>query len=106
MENTPYERVFLSADQVRDAIQAANAPAARAIGHREASALQTAIAANPAVMTEKRMTIGTGRAYFAVGRRRYNPRAAQGRGAIGSAPVSKTGGCRFESCRPCCTYSR
>ena len=27
--------------------------------------------------------------------------AAQGRGAIGSAPVSKTGGCRFESCRPC-----
>src|SRR3954453_1763574 len=28
-------------------------------------------------------------------------RAAQGRGAIGSAPVSKTGGCRFESCRPC-----
>ena len=36
------------------------------------------------------------------GNRRYNRlEAAQGRGAIGSAPVSKTGGCRFESCRPC-----
>src|SRR4029078_5835795 len=33
----------------------------------------------------------------------YTPDAAQGRGAIGSAPVSKTGGCRFESCRPCTT---
>src|SRR6185312_4509873 len=30
--------------------------------------------------------------------------ATEGRGAIGSAPVSKTGGCRFESCRPCCTF--
>ena len=28
-------------------------------------------------------------------------RATQGRGSIGRAPVSKTGGCRFESCRPC-----
>ena len=27
--------------------------------------------------------------------------ATQGRGSIGRAPVSKTGGCRFESCRPC-----
>jgi hypothetical protein len=26
---------------------------------------------------------------------------AQGRSSIGRAPVSKTGGCRFESCRPC-----
>ena len=26
---------------------------------------------------------------------------AQGCGAIGSAAVSKTAGCRFESCRPC-----
>ena len=28
-------------------------------------------------------------------------RATQGRSSIGRAPVSKTGGCRFESCRPC-----
>ena len=28
--------------------------------------------------------------------------SAQGRSSIGRAPVSKTGGCRFESCRPCC----
>ena len=27
--------------------------------------------------------------------------ATQGRSSIGRAPVSKTGGCRFESCRPC-----
>ena len=33
----------------------------------------------------------------------YTSAATQGRGAIGSAPVSKTGGCRFESCRPCCS---
>jgi hypothetical protein len=26
---------------------------------------------------------------------------AEGRSSIGRAPVSKTGGCRFESCRPC-----
>jgi hypothetical protein len=26
---------------------------------------------------------------------------AQGRSSIGRAPVSKTGGCRFKSCRPC-----
>src|SRR5262245_5778830 len=25
----------------------------------------------------------------------------EGRSSIGRAPVSKTGGCRFESCRPC-----
>src|ERR1051325_6572956 len=25
----------------------------------------------------------------------------QGRSSTGRAPVSKTGGCRFESCRPC-----
>src|SRR5204863_7702389 len=31
----------------------------------------------------------------------YNPCPAQGRSSIGRAPVSKTGGCRFESCRPC-----
>ena len=28
-------------------------------------------------------------------------RPTQGRSSIGRAPVSKTGGCRFESCRPC-----
>src|SRR5690625_7570225 len=27
--------------------------------------------------------------------------SSKGRGAIGSATVSKTVGCRFESCRPC-----
>jgi hypothetical protein len=27
--------------------------------------------------------------------------AAEGRSSTGRAPVSKTGGCRFESCRPC-----
>ena len=31
----------------------------------------------------------------------YNPCPAQGRSSIGREPVSKTGGCRFESCRPC-----
>ena len=30
----------------------------------------------------------------------YNGRA-EGRSSTGRAPVSKTGGCRFESCRPC-----
>jgi hypothetical protein len=29
------------------------------------------------------------------------PRTAKGRSSTGRAPVSKTGGCRFESCRPC-----
>jgi hypothetical protein len=33
-------------------------------------------------------------------------RAAQGRSSIGRAPVSKTGGCRFESCRPCWEHPR
>jgi hypothetical protein len=28
-------------------------------------------------------------------------RTAEGRSSTGRAPVSKTGGCRFESCRPC-----
>jgi hypothetical protein len=32
--------------------------------------------------------------------RRYN-RRAEGSSSIGRAPVSKTGGCRFESCLPC-----
>jgi hypothetical protein len=59
MENTPYERVFLNADQARDAIQAASAAAATAIGQREASALQTAIAANPVVMRENSTASGT-----------------------------------------------
>jgi hypothetical protein len=30
----------------------------------------------------------------------------QGRGSIGRAPVSKTGGCRFKSCRPCCRRTK
>ena len=34
---------------------------------------------------------------------RYNRVATEGRSSIGRAPVSKTGGCRFESCRPCNT---
>src|SRR5262245_36954755 len=33
--------------------------------------------------------------------RDYNRNATQGRSSTGRAPVSKTGGCRFESCRPC-----
>jgi hypothetical protein len=32
--------------------------------------------------------------------------AAEGRSSTGRAPVSKTGGCRFESCRPCCGKPR
>ena len=32
---------------------------------------------------------------------RYNAVATEGRSSTGRAPVSKTGGCRFESCRPC-----
>src|SRR4051812_13720000 len=30
-----------------------------------------------------------------------SPSRTEGRSSIGRAPVSKTGGCRFESCRPC-----
>ena len=41
------------------AIQPASAAEATAIGHREASALQSAIAANPAVISEKSATSGT-----------------------------------------------
>src|SRR3954447_8324000 len=38
-------------------------------------------------------------------RRGYNPPATEGRSSIGRAPVSKTGGCRFKSCRPCRSFS-
>src|SRR5438874_4609631 len=31
--------------------------------------------------------------------------ATQGSSSTGRAPVSKTGGCRFESCLPCLLYS-
>src|ERR671937_324 len=34
------------------------------------------------------------------------PPPAQGRSSTGRAPVSKTGGCRFESCRPCWASTR
>src|SRR5690606_3367752 len=47
----------------------------------------------------------TGRLWgeFVTSRRVYRVtrHPTQGRGAIGSAAVSKTAGCRFESCRPC-----
>ena len=36
--------------------------------------------------------------------RDYNRSATQGRSSTGRAPVSKTGGCRFESCRPCTAW--
>ena len=34
------------------------------------------------------------------------PGSPQGRSSIGRAPVSKTGGCRFESYRPCHSSSQ
>ena len=41
------------------------------------------------------------RAHDAAPREATLVRATQGRSSIGRAPVSKTGGCRFESCRAC-----
>src|SRR5262249_60689191 len=54
-----------------------------------------AIPANASVSTVKSATSGTPRSCL------HCLARTEGRSSIGRAPVSKTGGCRFESCRPC-----
>jgi hypothetical protein len=61
MENTPYDRILLSADHANVAIQAASAAAAAAITHSPAVADQTAIRPKASAIAEKRPAMSTRR---------------------------------------------
>ena len=99
-------------------IQAARAAEAAARTHCPALAHQTAISPKARVISEK----SDDHRHAADATARARPRgvvagsltprvspgsadtivpATEGRSSIGRAPVSKTGGCRFKSCRPC-----
>ena len=91
-------------------IQTASAPAASAIPTpgrppaprtpRRARAL-SARTANRAPSARRRMPAINPLWVEPQSGRGYNRLRNQGRSSTGRAPVSKTGGCRFESCRPC-----
>jgi hypothetical protein len=106
VQNTPYARVFLSADHAKVDIQAARAAAAAAMTHCPAEADQTAISPKASAIAEKRPAMSTRRCYFALGEPgvaadTIASAKAEGRSSVGRASVSKTECRRFESCRPC-----